>query len=103
MGKGFIVQSGLFIQKHKQARHRIVRVGLAREPCLANTLCMGVSWRAFGFGVAGGAWICCRLWYLVVVGEAGVCIARCRRRRVGCAAVIGAAGRCVLGWLLVVM
>jgi hypothetical protein len=41
-----------------------VRVGLAREPCRANTLSKGVSWCAFGFGVAGDVRPCGRLRYL---------------------------------------
>jgi hypothetical protein len=62
---------GYLYRKHKQVRQGSVRVGLAREPCPANTLCTGVSWCAVGFGVAGGAWIYDQIRYLVVVGEAG--------------------------------
>jgi hypothetical protein len=94
---------GYLYRKHKQVRQGSVRVGLAREPCPANSLCTGVSWCAVGFGVDGGDWLYGRIRCLVVVGEAGACVERCRWRRVRCAVFIGVAGGCVLGWLLVFM
>jgi hypothetical protein len=55
----------------------------------------GVSWCAVGFGMAGSARLCGWLRYLVVVGEAGVCVSRCsRRRRVGCLVIIGGRRMC---------
>jgi hypothetical protein len=68
-------------------------------------LCGGVflSWCAVGFGVTGGDFSCGWIRYLVVLEDAGVCVAFFMGRNKGCTIGIGVAGGCVSGWLFVFM